>query len=381
MELEAIDGQDAKVQGEEGSPIHGELLEVVLARVPLIDLACASQVSKSWECAVLSSLLHLSKVRPWLVIHTQCRRSLQKKTTTAYDPRSDAWIEISQPQPTTTGFISVLQSSSSGLLYELSSDKLSFSVDPLHLTWHHVSPPRAWRVDPIAALVGSHVVVAGGASGFYADPLSVEVYDMEISHWTTCQPMPDTLKHSTASTWLSVASNQELMYVMEKASGMLFSFSPKTRAWAGPYAVRPDPSVFFSTVGFAGDDLILAGVTGHSEKVETLKIWKIMPESMEFDEIGEIPTELLEKLEGEDSDLTSISLMTAKDFIYICNSSNPEEIIFYEFVDEGWKWGSVKNVVLNDERRIGERMVMSCGEVGIDDLQIAMRFRNLKPFL
>lgn len=377
--METIDAQDVKVQGEEGSVIHGDLLELVLARVPLVDLACVSRVSKSWECAVLSSLSHISKIKHWLVIHTQCRRSLKKKTTFAYDPRSNIWIEISLPQSTATRFISVVQSSCSSLLYQLSPNKLSFSVDPLHLTWHCIPPPRAWRVDPIVARVGSHIIVAGGASGFYEDPLSVEMYDMETSHWSTCQAMPDILKHSAASTWLSVASNQESMYVMEKASGMLYYFSPETKAWAGPYDLRPDPDVFFSAVGFAGDDLILAGVVGRSENVETLKIWKIMPESIEFDEIGKIPTELLEKLKGGDSDLTSISLMAAKDFIYICNSSNPEEIIFFEFVDDGgWKWGSVKNVVLNDERRIGERMVMSCGKVGIGDVQIAMKARNLK---
>ncbi|KAJ8451624.1 hypothetical protein Cgig2_018258 [Carnegiea gigantea] len=351
--METIDAQDVKVQGEDDSPIHGDLLEVVLARVPLVDLACASRVSKSWEFAILSSLSHISKIKPWLVIHTQCKRSLKKKTTFAYDPRSNMWIEISQPQSTATRFIPVVQSSCSSLLYELSPNRLSFSVDPLHLTWHYIPPPRAWRVDPIVARVGSHIIVAGGASGFYEDPLSVEMYDMETSHWSTCQPMPDILKHSAASTWLCVASNQESMYVMEKASGVLYSFSPETQSWGGPYDLRPDPGVFFSAVGFAGDDFILAGVVGHSENVETLKIWKIMPESMEFDEIGKIPTD-----------------------------SNPEEIIFCEFADDGgWKWGSVKNVVLNDERRIGERMVMSCGKVGIGDVQIAMKARNLKLLL
>lgn len=376
--MKIIEIQGMNVQEGEESPIHGDLLEMVLAHVPLVDLACVYRVSKAWESTVWSSLLHLNKVKPWLIIHTQCTRSQTKKTTQAYDPRTNTWVEITQQPSTTTKHVSTLRISGSTLLYELSSKALSFSVDPLHLKWTHIAPTRVSRVDPIVALVGPHIVVAGGALEFEDDPLFVEMYDMRTSKWSTCQSMPDILKDSAASTWLSVATKHDKMYVTEKASGITYSFSPDTKAWSGPFDLRPEPGVFFSTIGFARDDLILAGILGHAQNVNALKIWKINQELMELDQIGEIPSELLEKLKGVNSDLYSISLMGAGNFIYISNSSDPAEIIFCEIGDGAWKWGSVKNLVLNDERRIRERMVMSCSIVGICDLHMAIRSGNRK---
>ncbi|XP_021742970.1 F-box/kelch-repeat protein At1g23390-like [Chenopodium quinoa] len=362
-----------KEQGGEGSPIHGDLLEEVFARVPLIDLACASHVSKSWEFAVSSSLVHINKPKPWLIIQTQNTTS----PTNAYDPRSGTWVEL-VVQP--SNHIKPLQSSGSSLFYELSSEGLSFSVDPLHHTWHRISSPGVWRVDPIVAVVGSHIIVAGGGAIYWDNPLTVKMYDMTTSLWSTCQSMPSILKDSTASTWLSVASNQHKMYVTEKASGITYSFSPNTKAWSGPYDLRPDPSVYFSAIEYAGDDLILAGLIGHAENVKNLKLWKINPETMESNEIGEIPAELLERLQGENSYLlSSITILATENLIYLHNTSDPSEIIFCELIEENnCKWGSVKNIVLNDDCKVGSKMVMSCGKVGIADLHTAMKCRNIK---
>lgn len=366
--------------GTEGSPIHGDLLEEVFARVPLIDLASASRVSKSWEFAVLSSLLHINKVKPWLIIQTQNTTSLAKKVKTrAYDPRSGTWVELSRDLSPTKQ-LNLLQSSGSSLFYELSSKSLSFSMDPLHQTWHHISPPHMWRVDPIVTLVGPHVIVTGGGSTYWDDdPLIVEMYNMETSHWSTVESMPSIFKDSTSSMWLSTASNQHKMYVTEKASGITYSFSPVTNTWSGPYNLRPEPSIYFSTTGFAGDDLVLVSLIGHPENVTTLKLWKINLEIMEPNEIGEIPAELLEKLQGEDSYLlSSITLLGTQDFIYIYNSSDPAEIVFCEFVEGKCIWGSVKNLVLNDDTKIGSKMVMSCGLVEIADLRMAMKSKDFK---
>ncbi|CAO2829278.1 unnamed protein product [Amaranthus hypochondriacus] len=368
----------SKEQDEDQESIfHGDLLEKIFAHTPIIDLVCASFVSKSWQFAVFSSLSNVNKVKPWLLVHTT---NLAKKITThAFDPRSNTWVEIFHlPYPIKK--ISPIQSLGSTLIYEFSSEGLFFSMDCLYLAWHHIPPPKiAWRVDPIIAVVGPYVIVAGGDTGFWDDPLTVEMYDMEASHWSTCKSMPSTFKNSSTASWVSIASNQQIMYVMEKTSGITHIFTPKTKTWSGPYDLRPDPSVYFSVIGFSGDDLIIAGLMGNPESVLTLKIWKINYQVMEFDEIGEIPIELLEKLKGEDCYfLSSITLLTTKDFFYLYNTSNPAEIIFCEINEKKCKWGSVKNLVLNDESKLGERMVMSCSSVGIANLQNAMNSRNLK---
>ncbi|KAL2925441.1 hypothetical protein RDABS01_015706 [Bienertia sinuspersici] len=205
------------------------------------------------------------------------------------------------------------------------------------------------------------------------------MYDMEASNWSTCQAMPTILKDSAASTWLSVASNEHTMYVTEKASGITYSFSPETKTWFGPYHLRPEPNVYFSTTAFAGEELILAGLIGQPGDVKNLKIWKINPETTEFYEIGEIPHELLEKLKGKNSHiLSSIALLAMENYIYIYKSSDPEEIILCEFDEGECKWENVQNLALNDDNKICKKMVMSCGRVGIADLHMAMNSKNLK---
>ncbi|CAI9783290.1 unnamed protein product [Fraxinus pennsylvanica] len=57
--------------------------------MPLIDLVPASSVSKSWRSAVASSLRHLKKPKPWLILYKQATRSPYAATTLAYDPCSN----------------------------------------------------------------------------------------------------------------------------------------------------------------------------------------------------------------------------------------------------------------------------------------------------
>ncbi|KAL2544155.1 F-box/kelch-repeat protein [Forsythia ovata] len=148
---------------EEEVEIHGDILEAILLCVPLIDLVPTSSVSKSWCSIVASSLCHLKKSKPWLVIHKQANRSPYATTTYAYDPCSNQWIKISQPS---IKFISALKSSQSIVLYILSSFKFSFSFDPLNSSWFNVDPPLVWRMDLIVARVGDSVMVAGGVCQF-----------------------------------------------------------------------------------------------------------------------------------------------------------------------------------------------------------------------
>ncbi|GMH01585.1 hypothetical protein Nepgr_003424 [Nepenthes gracilis] len=365
-----------EMEEDDAAPIHGDLLEVILSHVPLIDLVLARRVSKSWNDAVVSSLSNFKKAKPWLLVHVQKIMSSCGTTTHAYDARSQLWVKITQPS---IKHASDLQSSNGDLLYILSPTKLSFSVDPLHATWQDVSAPRVWRVDPIVALVGSRIVVAGGASEFEDDPLVVETYDVERREWTTCQSMPAILKDAAAPTWLSVAANEEKMFVTEKTSGITYSFSPDSRNWQGPFDLRPNPQVFFLTVGFSGDDMILAGLVGHAQDVMAVRLWKVDPETMGLKLIGEMPTEFVQKLKDENSNLSSISLSSTKDFVYVYNSSEAEEIVLCEFADNGaCRWESVRNPAWRDACKVTERMVFSCGKVEIEDLERAMRSANRK---
>ncbi|KAI3816788.1 hypothetical protein L1987_16493 [Smallanthus sonchifolius] len=250
------------------APIHGDVLEAVLSHLPLIHLVPKSLVSKAWNKTVISTLLKSPKSHPWLIIQTQGSRSPYLTTTSAYDPSSCLWIEIHHPS---INYVSALRSSRSNLLYMIFPSKFSFSFDPLHLTWHHAVAPRVWRIDPIIAVVGKRVVVAGGACDFEHDPLAVEIYNIDSQTWTKPEPMPEFFKGSASSTWQSVASDDRRLFVLEKNGGVLHTFDPLTNTWCGPYDLLPDLLVFHSGIVFCNDRMILIGMLGDADVIIGIK--------------------------------------------------------------------------------------------------------------
>ncbi|KAH7570315.1 hypothetical protein JRO89_XS05G0084800 [Xanthoceras sorbifolium] len=187
--------------------------------------------------------------------------------------------------------------------------------------------------------------------------------------------MPAILKDSAASTWLSVAANPRKIYVSEKCSGVTYSFEPETKTWHGPYDLRPDPTMFFLTTVFADDRLILVGLIGVPENVRSVKVWEVKGESLEeLREMGEMPEVLLEKLKGSRScEMSSVTVTSAGDTLYIHNNSNPEEMVVCEIVEGGLcEWSSMKNVLVNDESQVMDRMVCTCSTVTMANLQRAL---------
>ncbi|KAI3435201.1 F-box domain-containing protein [Psidium guajava] len=363
------------------SPLHGDVLELTLSHVPLVDLVPAARVSRSWSLAVSSSLSHFRKPKPWLLVHYQSTRSPHVVSTRAYDPRSRVWMDLEvgpdRRQPAAT-LASALRSSHSTLLYGLSPARLSFSSDPLHLTWRHASPPSAWRVDPVVALVGSRLVVAGGACDFEDDPLSVEVYDTQAHTWSVCASMPAPLKDSSASVWLSVAADRRRMYAMEKLTGATHAFDPEVGAWRGPYDLRPDRDAFYSVIGFAGDRLVVLGLLGNSEDVKGVKLWgSIGVGADKLEEICEMPEELVKELKDDNCCVSSISMCSRGDFVFVYSNSKPEIVFWCEREDESgvWRWGTARDAAARG-RNLGQRVAYTCAEVGIRELREAAATGN-----
>ncbi|KAI3958462.1 hypothetical protein MKW98_011150 [Papaver atlanticum] len=356
-------------ENREETPFHGDLLDKIVSHIPTIHLVPSFYVSKSWQRAVFSCLGNPSRAKPWLIINVQSRRNLSSTTTHAYDPSSNVWIEITGPSTMT--YTSPLRSSRSDTLYMLSPLKFSFSSDPLHDIWLDVVGPRVWRTDPIVAIVGSCIVVAGGTCDFEDDPLTVEVYDTACLGWFTCQPIPNIPKDSAASTWLSVAVSDHKMYLLEKNSGTFWSFDPSTKTWSGTSGsldLGPDPAIYFSVIGFTGGRLILVGLIGDAENVE--KIWEVNCDSFNCEEIGKMPWEMLDMLKNENSTLLSIDISVAENFIYIYNSSELRDIFFGDLSVGVCKWGSVQCTFLND-RVLMDRFVFTCSRVSLDNLRKA----------
>ncbi|KAI5436880.1 hypothetical protein KIW84_023121 [Lathyrus oleraceus] len=356
---------------EEEAPIHGDVLEQIFSLVPLIHLVPSCHVSKAWNSAVFSSLTHVKQIKPWLIILSQTTLSSRVKIAHAYDPRSDSWIKITNHLPLINKphEISTVRSSHSTLLYTLSPSEFTFSLDALHLEWHQTPAPRVWRVDPIVALVGARVVVAGGACDFEDDPLAVEMYDIESrSGWIMCPSIPAMLKSASTSTWISVAVVAETMYLTEKNSGLTYSFHSDTMIWEGPYDLRPDESVFYSVTGMLSEKLTVAGLVGEEGNVREVKLWAVKEElGSGMEEIGSMPKEMVEKLKG-DSEFGSVEVVWVGNFVYLRNTLVLDELVMCEVVNgKKCEWRSVKNAAVNG----GTRMVFCGGDLRMEDLQRA----------
>ncbi|KAM0984153.1 hypothetical protein PS2_011361 [Malus domestica] len=367
----------SSIEDQEEAPLYGDILEAILYHVPLLHLVPACHVSKSWNRAVSSSLRHLKRnVKPWLIVLAQTIRFPYKINARAYDPASHAWIDI-HFQPSMKS-ISTLRCSHSTLLYMLSPSKFAFSTDPLHHTWNHVDAPLVWRTDPIVALVGHRIVVAGGTCDYEDDPLAVEIYDTRERTWGTCNSMPAILKDSAASTWLSVAVDDSKMYVTDKNTGLTYTFDPDSNTWCGPYDLCPDRTVFGAVTGFANGRFILVEAVGSAGNLTTMKVWEVNGVSLECKTlIGEMPPAMVEKLKGETDCAGTVSMSCTRDMVCLHNTLSPEELILCELVDDGCRWGSVGNAVVNDGTRM-QKLVVTCSNVGLPDLHKAVQLGALK---
>ncbi|KAK8512851.1 hypothetical protein V6N13_090406 [Hibiscus sabdariffa] len=352
--------------------VHGDVLETIFSHIPLHLLLPACFVSKQWNAAVFSSLRRFNNPKPWLLLHTQSIRRPQTTAAFAYDPRSHLWLRINRKLPHEHVSAALrCSSSSAAILYVLNPSEFSFSIDPLHLTWHHVNPPSVWRIDPIVAVVGHRIIVAGGACEFEDDPLAVEFYDISSRRWERTESMPATLKDSAASTWLSVTANTQTIFIMEQRSGVTHSFNPDSKTWNGPYDLRPDPNIYFSAIAFHGYKLIMLGLLGDPDDTNEVKVWELSGESFEFyNEIGKMPPELVEKLKGEGISFSSIRISSiAGNFFYIHNPGEPGELVALEVGDGGrCQWGSLKNPAASDRGRVAERVVFTCSDVRLSDI-------------
>ncbi|KAI3865614.1 hypothetical protein MKX03_028758 [Papaver bracteatum] len=312
-----------------------------------------------------------SRAKPWLIVHMQNPRNLSLVITHAYDPGSNVWIEFTRPS--TTSYTSSIRSSCSNTLYMLTPSKFSFSTDPLHETWHEVAAPRIWRSDPAVAIVGSYVVVAGGAYDFEEAPLAVELYGIASRGWFMYQPLPIMLRNSAAASWLSVDVQDNKMYLFDKLSGKLCWLDTNTKIWSEgciTLTLHPDPSIYFSVFGFAGDRLILVGLLGDSENARSLGIWEVNCNGFDCEEIGKMPREMFERLKNVNPVLSSIGISLAENFIYIHDSFYPRDIFFLDLTIGACEWGCVRSSFL-DDRGLMNMFTFTCSKIGLGDLRKA----------
>ncbi|KAL3714962.1 hypothetical protein ACJRO7_006811 [Eucalyptus globulus] len=357
---------DGEGETEAGAVLHGDVLALTLSYVPLVDLVSASRVSRSWRDAVFFCLRHLRWRRPWLLIYCQSIPPPHTVSVRAYDPRSRVWMDLEEGPYGLSAILRawplLLLSSHSALLYRR---RLSFSSDPLHLTWHHASSPSVDRSYPVAAFVGSRLVVAGGT--YENDSPPVEVYNTRTRTWSAYYSMPASLaslRVPTASFWHSVATDGQRMYIMQTLTGATHTFDPDTGAWLQPYDLRPDRDVFYSLMGFAGDRLVVG-----------VKVWGSMgvgaDRADELEEICAIPRSCWKNCKTCKTTFTMFRTWAcAPDFLYLHSQSSPHLVFWCGREDNSgaWRWGTTRDP---RGRNFRNWVVYTCAEVGMGELREA----------
>ncbi|CAN6725542.1 unnamed protein product [Malus baccata var. baccata] len=193
-----------------------------------------------------------------------------------------------------------------------------------------------------------------------------------------CNSMPAILKDSAASTWLSVAIDDSKMYVMDKNTGLTYTFDPDSKTCCGPYDLCPDATVFGAMTGFANGHFILVEAVRIAVNLKTVKMWEVNGVSLECKKlIGEMPPAMVEKLKGETNWTGTVSMSCKRDIVCLHNTWSWEELILCELVDGGCRRGSVRNTVVNDGTRM-QKLVMTCSNVGLPDLHKVEQLRALK---
>nr|XP_009385930.2 PREDICTED: F-box/kelch-repeat protein At1g23390-like [Musa acuminata subsp. malaccensis] len=358
--------------------LHGDVLDAIVSRVSPLDLLPASRVSKAWRAAVLSSP---RRPPPWFILHHLGRRQV----AAAFDPLSRAWRSLpfapsypshrQGPQPQQVS--SYMLSPGGGTrLCVLSVSALALATDPFGASWRQLEPPRYSRTDPVVAVVGTRVVVAGGASDLEDGENAVEVFDGGASGaWVSCEPMPEAFRWSES---ISSAAVGRRLYVLEKQSPFTLSwFDVESRRWGPARGVRvPDPTVRHAAIGFANGRLLLAGAggigTGFGWRAESVRLWAVDEESLQVEEeVGSMPRAMVEELVGDGGwGLSSLGFLSEGRFAYVYNPSYPKDLFLCELEEGGGcRWESVPRPACMEERPT-HRVVVGCCQVGVEDLMM-----------
>ncbi|WOL07129.1 F-box/kelch-repeat protein [Canna indica] len=373
MESHGEEKEEAEARG-----LHGDILDAVVSRISALDLLAASSVSREWHTAVLSTRFSTRRRPPCLILRLQSRRGA---STLAFEPVSRRWFTV--PIPLGSTFhglddppVSALASSHAGgaRLYALSGSKLALAADPFGASWSELVPPRYWRTDPVVALVGHRIVVAGRTNELEdEDARSVEVWDG--CRWEPCEPMPEALMWSPA---VSAAASQRRLYMLEKREPFTASwFDPEAKRWGPTTRVRlPDPSACHAAIGFLNGRLVLAVAGGSAAglvwRPESVTLWAVDEETLEVaEEVGRMPREMVLRLVEDGWGLEPIGVLSEGGFAYVYNPSYMKEFFLCEVQKGGGcRWETIAPPPGVEERPM-HRVVFGCCELGMDDRKMA----------
>ncbi|CAM0943135.1 unnamed protein product [Alopecurus aequalis] len=375
--------------------LYGDVLETVVERLPVADLAATAVVSREWLSAVRSVLRRRPRRLPWLVVHFLGRRRL----TAAYDPHSGAWLTVhaAPRNGTPSSAVRQVRSASGDRICELSLSGLDIAGDALGTSARiAVKAPGVCRVDPVFAVVGDRVIALGGACHLALaegeNAAAVEVHEGGI--WAACDPVPPALRESASATWLSAAATDQRVYLTERTTGWASWFDPAKRRWGPTRLLRPDVGVSTWAIapGRAGAErLLLFGAKREgqgAEKRVVVQTWEVDGDALDLSRgttRDAMPSEMSEVLFPGDEDqdgeeiFPSIGVCGNATGGYVYNAAEPANgAVLYDLRRGGKgsgavdRWERVPCVPAARAEPLG-RVILACSPVGLDELPGGLR--------
>ncbi|KAJ8490400.1 hypothetical protein OPV22_012121 [Ensete ventricosum] len=299
------------------SRLSCDLVDLIFSCLPLRSVVVAGAVCRQWRAVVsdpgfAAGAAAYRRRRPWFFLYGQNNVVVSKNQAFGFDPDAGEWIAL----PSSPSALHVDCFAGAGGFFFATTSSTRFCYAPLlRGPWRETSPLFFSRCNPLVGVFFAaggqrRFVVVGGARFIgglvdIEDPLAVEIYDPATDSWELCPPSPAGVPH-------------------RKLVAVALRRAPGRRAWTGVRTLRP-PGVLFSFLLACGDRLILAGLCNTPVGPPCFALWAVDHHSMDFAEIGVMPTDLLSSLfdtDDDDNKFASLKCIGLDGLVYVFNEDH-----------------------------------------------------------
>ncbi|OIW07573.1 hypothetical protein TanjilG_08460 [Lupinus angustifolius] len=312
--------------------LSSDLIELILSFLPISTLIKSSIVCKLWHSIISSFSFSTTTTtnhhhKPWFFLHGIHNISSKNNQSFAFDPTSNSWFQLT-PFLTTTPNQNQNQPNTSFIgtngFFFITAPMFCYTTI-MHPSWHATKPLHFPRINPLIGVFNDGFVVVVGGVKFIGnlvdieEPLDVEIYDPSLGSWKLCPPLPGDFRSGNSSSSLSSALFKKKFYVFGIYSCFVSSFDLEKHVWSDVHTLRPH-GVVFSFLVSCRKQLVLAGIC-NLRNGSCFNLWKIDDRTMEFNEIGTMPHDLLYDLfDGDEDDkFASLKCVGLGDLIYVFN--------------------------------------------------------------
>ncbi|KAH8968605.1 hypothetical protein BDL97_03G135300 [Sphagnum fallax] len=337
------DGCDEKEPPQLWEMLSDHVVEVILARLSLVQLQSVRKVCKHWEaltstCEFALLNAHLSRPQPNFVLCGMNYLVPRKSQAFVFASEQGLWRGLPSIvlPPHNMGSLD----SSAGLVYAIAGPgekclryKLSTADVAQCDQWLETTLMQYPRRAPVVALVeggakpsgdvAHKLIVAGGVPDFEPEHMAVEIYDSETGAWEFCGNLPSSFQGGSSRLWITGAVCNGKFYVSQIHSWLITSFDLSQRTWTDVQWECPQGLMNVNLLSLGGIHLLLAGlckgplIESNTGTEFNFKVWKIDPKMQKPVQIGTMPRCLLLLFEENLHELGELKVLMNEMSFYV----------------------------------------------------------------